>query len=306
MRTEKTYSYADVTLENGSKVFLRASDENSYSLSGNKSTSRMHSHSFSELCLVTHGTAKCLCNYTSRIVGKGDLLIIDPNVQHVFVDTSDFTCYTVGLDGVRFFTNESNFITKTEKSFSTFQNIFKIIVDEARAKESNYDKMLLNALNMLSVLLTRRRIIDKVSTLSSTMPKLNSGVMVAKTYMDTYYSRDISLNSLCEIAYISPQHLIRQFKSLTGYTPKQYLNRIRIQVAAGAILDSYDSIKVIASSVGYSDYQAFLYTFKQFVGISPQQFREDYKHNAAEGRKLISFVSPENIASLSAENDVKR
>jgi AraC-like DNA-binding protein/mannose-6-phosphate isomerase-like protein (cupin superfamily) len=306
MRTEKTYNYADVTLENGSKVFLRASDENSYSLSGNKNTSRMHSHSFSELCLVTHGTAKCLCNYTSRIVSKGDLLIIDPNVQHDFVETSDFTCYTIGLDGVRFFTNESNFITKTEKSFSTFQSIFKIIVDEARSKENKYDTILLNALNMLSVLLARRRVIDKVDTLSSNMPKLNNGVMVAKTYIDTYYSREISLNSLCEIAYISPQHLIRQFKALTGYTPKQYLNRIRIQVAAGAILDSYDSIKTIATSVGYGDYQAFLYTFKQFVGISPQQFREDYKNNSAEGRKLISFVSPENIASLSSENTAKQ
>ena len=306
MIDKKTYQYVDITTGNGNKVFVRISDETSYSLSGNKNTSRMHSHTFAEVCLVTHGSAKCLCNYTSRTVTRGDLLIIDPNIQHVFTETNDFTCYTLGFDHVRFFTNETNFIVKTEKQFPTFQSLFKLMLDEAHSKESGYDKVILDCLHMLSVLLSRKRVVDKMRAITpATNPKLNNGVMVAKTYVETYYNREISLNSLCEIAYISPQHLIRQFKILTGYTPKQYLNRIRIQIAASAILDTYDSIKDIATSVGYTDYQAFLYTFKELVGISPQQFRDTYKTNAIEGRRLINFVSQENISFTPPEKPTK-
>ncbi len=299
----KTYEYVDLSLQNGAKLLIRIGDENCYSLSGNKNTSRMHSHRFAELTLVTRGTAKCLYNYTSRTVSKGDLLIIDPNVQHSFQDTNDFTCFTLGVDDINFLTNDATFCVKTDKHFDFCQAAFKKIFDEAKDREKDYNEIILHLLKSLSIIFARKKIADKARSEKKLVGgiKINNGIYVAKTYIETYYNRNVTLNALCEIAYISPQHLIRQFKVLTGLSPKQYLNRVRIQIAAGAILDSFESIKVIARNVGYDDYQAFLYTFKSLVGMNPQKFRDAYKSNPNEGRKLTTFFHPDETTAVLPE-----
>ena len=293
----------DLSLENGSKMLLRVGDENCYSFSGNKNTSRMHSHRFAELTLITRGSAKCLYNYTSRTVVKGDMLIIDPNVQHSFQDTNDFACLTLGIEDINFLTNDATFCFKTDANFDFCVAVFKKIMDEAKERDKDYNQIILHLLKTLSIIFARKKITDKAHSNKKTVGgiKINNGIYVAKTDIETYYSRNVTLNGLCEIAYISPQHLIRQFKVLTGFAPKQYLNRVRIQVAAGAILDSFESIKVIARNVGYDDYQAFLYTFKSLVGMNPQKFRDTYKNNSTEGRKLATFFTPDGSHESLAE-----
>lgn len=291
MNNFKSYEYVDLVLKNNVHAFLRIGDENCVLHEETEQKKQLHFHRYAEMILVTGGTATCTLNNTKKTICRGDLLLIDSSVPHVISDSEEFTCISIGMEGIIFFTNENNFIFKTEEFFDSYCFLLSMILKEAHERKNGYKDVVSNLIGAIISWLARIKIITVPESLPENTPvRYNDGVFVAKNYIDTYYDRNISLNQLCELAFVSPQHLIRQFKSLTGFSPKQYLSHVRIQVAAEKILSSEKNIQLIAKDVGYTDYQSFLYSFKLFVGISPQQFREQYKNSPSKGRKLTNFI----------------
>lgn len=288
----KFYEYLDIPMPDGKPLCLRVGNENCYSLSGVANPSHLHLHSFAELLLVTNGNARCFYNNVSKTVKKGELLVFDEGTNHLITDYADFACYSLGIEGVSFNADEKTFVVDLHTEFDFCQSAFKKILEEAKSKRKNHQEIVLNLLKAVSFSLSRISLFNKTTAASPAVQpaQLNIGVYAAKNFIESYYNSNILLSTLCQIAYLSPQHLIRQFKQLTGFTPKQYLNMVRIQVASYAILDTFENIKTIAKNVGYDDYQAFLYTFKTVVGITPQQFRNVYKSKPDEGRKLTAFI----------------
>ena len=71
----------------------------------------------------------------------------------------------------------------------------------------------------------------------------------------------------------STAQLIRQFKSVFGRTPYQYLIDIRLRQAAGLLEQTSDHVSEITWRCGFNDPSAFGRAFKVAYGISPEQFR---------------------------------
>ncbi|MEZ4942078.1 MAG: response regulator [Saprospiraceae bacterium] len=71
---------------------------------------------------------------------------------------------------------------------------------------------------------------------------------------------------------MSESTLLRQLKRLTGLTPQQYLQEIRLDIAR-EMLESrqYNSIAVIASTVGYFDVRSFSRRFQARFGKLPSE-----------------------------------
>ncbi len=300
MNNFKLQESVDLTLKNNVQLFLRVSDERAlFTVDGTHAT-RPHAHRHAEMILVTRGRAICRFNTAENEIKRGDLLIIDSSVQHSIINPESFTCVVLGIDGITFYTDETNYILPLKESYDSFEFLFTGIYNETQKKHRGYRDVILGFLQTITIWLTRKNVQNKYDVISlKSKTKYNDGIYVAKNFIDTYYSRDINLDQLCELAYVSPQHLIRQFKQLTGHSPKQYLNRVRVQIASERILHSAENIKIIAKDVGYTDYQTFLYTFKLLVGISPQQFREDYKSTPSKGKKLTTFFSKDMSPKIS-------
>jgi AraC-like DNA-binding protein len=53
----------------------------------------------------------------------------------------------------------------------------------------------------------------------------------------------------------------------------QYLSNWRMQLAANYLLNSVDSVLVIANRIGYESEAAFSRAFKKVVGAPPSQWR---------------------------------
>lgn len=86
--------------------------------------------------------------------------------------------------------------------------------------------------------------------------------------------QDLLLSDLAhELGYTVP-HLSRCFKELTGYSPMDYLQRLRMMKACEKLLDCNGSIADIAASVGYHDPQYFSRLFKKNHGVPPRQWRD--------------------------------
>ena len=60
-----------------------------------------------------------------------------------------------------------------------------------------------------------------------------------------------------------------------GEPPVRYLNRLRITQAQLMLLNSRDSISMIARNVGFSDSNYFTKIFRKFTNTSPREYRRN-------------------------------
>lgn len=94
-------------------------------------------------------------------------------------------------------------------------------------------------------------------------------------YIEKNYQHDIPLNTLADIADMSPQHLCRLFKKSYHLRPVEYITSYRISKAKNLLLTSKElTLKEIAASTGFNDLSYFCSIFKKSEGITPTQFRK--------------------------------
>jgi len=104
------------------------------------------------------------------------------------------------------------------------------------------------------------------------------------TYIDENLDSDLSLATIAKIAHYSPYHFHRIFKAITNEPLQVYINRKRIEKAAGLLFRTKElSIKEIYLQCGFSSHAAFTKLFKKFYEISPLEFR---KTNPNKYRKI--------------------
>lgn len=93
------------------------------------------------------------------------------------------------------------------------------------------------------------------------------------SYLEMNYAEQIDLKNLEDIAHMSPSTLLRKFKEATGYTPIDYLIRVRISRAVDLLRNQDMSITSVAFAVGFLDGNYFTRQFKHVMNISPSEYR---------------------------------
>ncbi|MDG1580043.1 helix-turn-helix domain-containing protein [Pseudomonas sp. GOM6] len=93
-------------------------------------------------------------------------------------------------------------------------------------------------------------------------------------WMRQHHAEAIDLPSLAERAHCSPRTLLRRFRTATGLTPNDYLQRLRISAAQQALRNPACSLEQVAEQVGYADRASFAKRFKQLCGETPGAFRK--------------------------------
>jgi transcriptional regulator GlxA family with amidase domain len=93
------------------------------------------------------------------------------------------------------------------------------------------------------------------------------------SHIERSYAEPLTLDTLAEIAAMSPRNLIRRFREGTGLSPITYLVRLRIRRAAELLRNTDLSIAEIADAVGISDSNYFSRQFKNTMGVNPRVFR---------------------------------
>jgi AraC family transcriptional regulator len=100
-------------------------------------------------------------------------------------------------------------------------------------------------------------------------------------YIQNNLDKDLTLESLSEVASFSPYHFHRIFKVMVGETINDYCNRIRLQKTAGMLLSYPDmSITEIALDCGFSSSSHFARSFKKHFQISATSFRKQKDSNS--------------------------
>ncbi|WP_233146948.1 helix-turn-helix domain-containing protein [Paenibacillus selenitireducens] len=91
----------------------------------------------------------------------------------------------------------------------------------------------------------------------------------------TSIDQKFDAEALCRRHHISISTLRRLIHKNTGYSLHEYVHRLKISEAKNMLLNTDQSIKDIAISLGFKDVFYFSRLFKKFVGVSPQHFRHN-------------------------------
>lgn len=94
-----------------------------------------------------------------------------------------------------------------------------------------------------------------------------------KTYIDDYYYKNITATELSEVFHFSSKYIRNLFVLYYGLSPKQYLQKKRMQRAEELLVETDERIGKIALSVGYSDPLLFSKMFAKQYGMSPKKYR---------------------------------
>lgn len=93
-------------------------------------------------------------------------------------------------------------------------------------------------------------------------------------WIDEHLIEDLSIQSMAEIAGMSPTHFAKAFKQATGQSPLQYVIGQRQERALVLLRTTGLPIAEIAYRAGYNDVPRFTTHFKRRFGRTPGQIRQ--------------------------------
>ena len=99
----------------------------------------------------------------------------------------------------------------------------------------------------------------------------------AVQHMNRDYDSNLTLQEYAAMCNMSKYHFARVFKSITGCSPIEYRNRIRIEHAKELLRDGYHTISEISDALGYASPAYFSDAFKRQIGTSPMEYRKESK-----------------------------
>lgn len=82
----------------------------------------------------------------------------------------------------------------------------------------------------------------------------------------------LKTETLAAEAYLSERQFERNFKSLTGFSPKSYARIVRFENALNNFLDNTKPLTDVALATGYYDQAHFNHDFKHFTGYTPTAY----------------------------------
>ena len=108
----------------------------------------------------------------------------------------------------------------------------------------------------------------------SLLLKTPPDVKIALQYIKENFAKDLNIDDISEQTGLSKSHLSRKFKSFTGYSPLNYLNKYRIEQASYLLNYTSKTVKEISEDVGFADPNYFCKAFRKITGTSPNSLRK--------------------------------
>jgi two-component system, response regulator YesN len=98
-------------------------------------------------------------------------------------------------------------------------------------------------------------------------------VTKVKSFINTNYTEDISLETIGDSFHVSASHICRIFKQETGEGINEFITKVRIENAKKLLRSGNINIQQLAQMLGYSDHTYFYKVFKKTTGMTPKEYQ---------------------------------
>lgn len=237
----------------------------------------LHSHHFTELFYVLHGEGSFIVEHKNFSVKEDDLVIVNSNVEHTEVSKGlrPLEYIVLGVEGLSFLPN----IKELENSYNLYNYkdyknevlfYLQALLVEMKNKESNYEVICQNLLEVLLINIVRR-----TNYALSIKPSqiMNKECAFIKRYIDDNFKNNITLDLLAELTHMNKYYLVHSFKKDVGISPINYLIERRIEESKILLTTTSLPIGEIANILGFSSQSYFSQSFKKSTGQTPNGYR---------------------------------
>jgi AraC-like DNA-binding protein len=255
--------------------------------------SMMHYHDVYELNLLINATnAKRIVGDHTEYIGSVDLVLIGPNVSHVWItdkcDSDDIKEVTIQFPKDLFddkllkrshFFLIKNMLKNAHRGVIFSALAIKEVTDRILQldKKSGFDSVL-EFLSIFHDLSISRNMEMLASPGFSSEKNLYENGRIEKVfdYLNANYEKQITLADIAHVANMAETSISRLIKNQTGNTFVDHLNHIRLSNAAKMLIDSTYTISEIANFSGYLNISNFNRIFKSKKNCTPKEYRETY------------------------------
>lgn len=102
---------------------------------------------------------------------------------------------------------------------------------------------------------------------------LDARVMRAVEFVARHYARPLGVPEMAEAAGLSPSRLSHLFRDEMGMSPREHLERVRLEKARRMLEMTSLPVATIAEAVGFPNPFHFSGRFRALVGTSPTEYR---------------------------------
>lgn len=110
-------------------------------------------------------------------------------------------------------------------------------------------------------------------------------VDAARRFLANRLAEPVTLAAVGRAAGVSPFHLCRVFRAVTGTTVSRYRHRLRLRASLERVADARADLSAVALDHGYSSHSHFTAAFRREFGLTPTEFRR------AAGRNVRSVAA---------------
>ncbi|RXZ84077.1 AraC family transcriptional regulator [Paenibacillaceae bacterium] len=155
------------------------------------------------------------------------------------------------------------------------EQLIRKLIKEIRLKATGFEIVPLHA--FFELLLVAARYVDEQPLLAQPHDTpMHAKISEAVRYINLHFAERISLQALSDRLFISPSHLSRTFKSITGFALTDYVTLTRIKEAQRLLHTTSMNITDIAAAAGFDNVSHFGKMFKKITRVSPREFRKNH------------------------------
>lgn len=255
-----------------------------------------HWHNYLEISYVKQGRGRYYIENKTYDIEEGDIIVIN-NIEPHYMEvlpTIKMLQPVVMFDPKLIWSNESdmfdfqylkpfferssNFNNKIDSKSDIGRELFKLLTeieDEYTSQAMGY-KLMIKAKLLHIITYLIRHFQDSEKQLESISQKRRKLGMLESVfeYIHKNYSRKILLNDLSSILFMSPNYFCSFFKDSTGFTPVEYINKIRVLKSIELLKSTNSGIFQISLECGFTNLANFNKTFKKFVNKTPGEIRK--------------------------------
>lgn len=237
----------------------------------------LHSHNYWEIMYYLEGDGFLATEDGNIPFSQGSIIIVPPKFLHGSRAQNGFINISIGSDFDNLFMFDKIIAVSDNADFDGKQ--LATIIYKNQHKDDGYLSSLCSAYThfILQNLSYDKNISRAVSEIIDAVLK-------------RFYDTEFNITVLLKNSGYAEDYIRNEFKKQTGYTPIDFLTKIRIDHAK-KIIDIYRdklSIAEISESCGFNDAIYFSRRFKQFEGVSPKHYKtniSEVKHNESSKRK---------------------
>lgn len=154
------------------------------------------------------------------------------------------------------------------------ESLFEKIMAEQADRLLRYQDVVKNILGEALIII--ERIMADQFMSHEHIPKKHQAIIEnVLRYLDANFSNQLNFNDIAAAQDLSPNYFRKIFKTYTGTSPVDHLNRIRVLKALDLLRDHRNfSSSDVAEQVGIFDANYFTRLFKKYIGYPPSHFRQ--------------------------------